>query len=57
MSNASNFVLPSALAAAAGALLSFGYLGVALFFGLGSLIVAIAVGSGEIARQIGSKAD
>lgn len=57
MRNGSNFVLPSILAAAAGALLSLGYDGVALFFGLGSLIGAIAAGSSEIARQIATKVD
>ena len=57
MRNTSSFLLSTALAAAAGVVLSLSYEGVALFLGLGSLIVAIAAGSSEIGRQIASIAE
>jgi hypothetical protein len=57
MSNLSNFLLPSVLAAAAGVLLSFGYAGAALFFGLGALILSIETGTSAILRQMKTNAD
>jgi len=57
MRNGLTFVLPTILAAAAGALFYLGYEGVALFFRPGSLIVAIAPSSSEIAGKIATGAD
>jgi hypothetical protein len=57
MTDAASFLLPTVLAAAAGALLSFGYQGTALFFALGAVIVSIATATSVIVRHMRTDAD